>query len=193
MGLVKFTVTANASGAIGLLNRVGQAFGDLSQGKMRDGFEAAGDTYLASMRQRFAREGNGEWVDLSPLTIKERIELGFPGPHPILKRLGVLEAGLIRGAPGNLFAHNTNGVDVGYGGNALHPGYVGKGGEIVGGDVPIAEIAAIHQRGKNIGLTHVPARRILVPPSPETKRDMRAVLTQAVTATLKDVQQAKAA
>lgn len=188
-----FIVTVNDTGATAMFGRISSAFEDLSMGKMRDGFERAGDVYLSSMRARFDREGDGTWVDLAPLTVTERIELGFPGQHPILKRLGVLEEGLLRGAPGNLFEHFRDGVAVGYGGDALHPGYTGKDGEIVGGNVPIAEIAATHQRGRNIGLAHVPARPILVPPDSETRRIMRAAIENAVALTIQEAKQTKAA
>ena len=56
-----------------------------------------GDSVRAGIWRTFENEGAAprKWARLAPFTVKDRIEKGFPGEHPILFRTGSLEASWI--------------------------------------------------------------------------------------------------
>jgi hypothetical protein len=169
---MRVTVTANTTGVEVLFARVDQRLaGDLSQGPMARGFANAGTTYLVAMRERFIREGHG-WKPLAPATRQERQRQGFAPAHPILRRLGFLYRGLIPGQPGNVFRNHANGIDVGYGGSFVHPGYPGKPGK-----ARLVTIAKAHQH-------RIGPRQILVQPDHATLQRMRRALTLAMLETI---------
>jgi hypothetical protein len=181
---VRFNLTVDSTAVDRTLSRVGQAFADVSQGPMRVGLAQAGLAYLGFARRRFQGEGYGTWRPLAQVTVKEREWLGFPGEHPILKRLGVLERALTRGAPGNRFEHDHDGVLVGFGGAAMPPGYLTKSGKRHTPPVPIATIAAVHQNGARTRRGYVPPRRIIVRPDQETIARMRRPVVMAAIETV---------
>lgn len=132
-----------------------------------------GEMYLASMGERFIREGNGDWVELAPRTQKERAEEGFGPAHPILRRLEILYGALTRGNSGNVFEIEDTTVVVGIGGGDMHPGY----NDNAGSTRTIGEIALMQHHG--IG---VPARPILVDPDEPTLESMQRKIMDALTA-----------
>jgi hypothetical protein len=171
-------ITAQADGrAVDLLfARVEKALtGSFATGPMAQGFAQAGTHYLVNMRERFIREGDG-WKPLAPATRQERQRLGFAPAHPILRRLGFLYRGLIQGQPGNVFQPNANGIDVGYGGNFVHPGYVGRKGT-----ARLVTIAKAHQY-------RIGPRQILKQPDASTRQRMRKALNDAVRETIRQQQ-----
>jgi hypothetical protein len=126
--------------------------------------------YRAFIQDRYdkASKGDGTWPALSLSTIAARKR----GGSTILRDTGVLFAALapIWQAPaGSINQLIKDGVRVGFGGQANHPG----------GSVTIAEIASFHQ----VGGGRLPKREIIVPPSSEVlaacARDLERALKNA--------------
>lgn len=121
-----------------------------------DMFTSWGRRYLAFLRERFRanRAGGGEWAPLAKSTLaKKTPRLG------ILYVTGAIFNALRPGQPGNLFQRIRNGIRVGIGGGAKHPG----------SDKTIVQIATL----QNEGTRHIPSRKIIVPPDAVLKRLMR--------------------
>lgn len=133
-------------------------------------FRQWGKRYLTFTRRRFVAQsrGGGEWRPLAPSTIKarrggKRRRTRSPRARTktttrgsataatvaILRDTGTLFKALTIGLPGNLFQRIKDGIKVGFGGPARHPG----------GKATIRDIAVFHNEGKG-----VPKRQILVRP-----------------------------
>lgn len=140
-------------------------------------FKQWGARYLAEQRRRYNKNsrGGGDWPPLAESTKRRRKKArrGYgrrPRQHSILRDTGTLFRALTIGAAGNLFKRIRSGVRVGFGGPKRHPN----------GDVTIADLAEIHDRGKG----RVPQRYLLYPPSQrlqaamrrDTKRALRKIL-----------------
>lgn len=139
----------------------------LADPDVRAGAENAQRAYLGAMRLRFENEADGGWADLAPRTNEERVHQGFTPAHPILKRLGIVQAALTQGAPGNAFFATDNSIIAGYGGDAIHPGY-----KDAPGTKTIADVAAeLH-----FGFGRIPAREILIQPDAEVLGAMQVEL-----------------
>lgn len=144
----------------------------MSSPPIRAGMERAGESYLNGMDARFAAMEAGGWRSLSRRTVRQRIRQGFPGPQPILRRIGELRGGLQRGAPGNRFEVLGDRVRVGYGGGAVHSPYPGQ----KRATATIAEVAAYHQ----FGTSRTPRRTILEPPDPAGEQAIASAVAAAV-------------
>ncbi len=118
------------------------------------------DTYSRSM---------GNWPSLSPKTIARR----RTGPRArrigrrttMLRDTGTLYAALsprFKGSPGALEQMVSDGVLVGFGGEARHPT----------GRATIADIATFHDEGKG----HLPQRQIIVDPDTKALDRMRGIV-----------------
>lgn len=134
------------------------------------------ETYLAFIRDRFVREGDGDWMPLAPRTVRERTEQGFGPTNPILRRLEILYQALYPGANGNLFEQDGNQMTVGIAGGGAHPGYGVKFPN--DNELSIGAIAAIHQ----FGLGNIPQRTIFVAPDDATSQRMQAELIDGLVA-----------
>ena len=128
-------------------------------GPVQDGLLAASDVYMQAMRDRFAREGDGDWAPLADSTVREREEKGY-GDHPTLHRTGSLESSLQRGDGYHVIDVTAAGVSEG----TAHPN------------------ARFHQDGTD----RMPARPILVQPSPDTVDAVRTELAVGVSVALKN-------
>lgn len=110
------------------------------------------------MNERFVTysRGGGDW---KPLKRKRR--RGKRNRAALLRDTGTLFAALstqFSGAPGQLQENLKNGMRVGFGGPARHPG----------GVITVAELAAVH----NFGLGRMPERKIIVDPSKKVLNQM---------------------
>lgn len=121
--------------------------------------------YRSFVQHRFDRfsKGGGNWPSLSPLTIARRRKGKRKGKGrvAILRDTGTLLTALtpsFQRLPGQLQQIVTDGVRVGIGGPARHPG----------GAATIADIASFHQTGEG----HLPVREIIVKPDTATINGM---------------------
>jgi len=132
-----------------------------SNGPLRKAIKQWAVRYRAFAQRRFYSyaRGGGDWPPLAPSTV-----LSKRGRKPVvLIDLGFLVGALVpvfAGAPGALEKSIRNGIRVGYGGNAGHPG----------GGPSVADIAAFHQDPKG---GFLPQRKIIVPPPPNVVTAMR--------------------
>ena len=141
--------------------------------------KAWGVRYLTFTRRRYSKfsRGGGDWKSLAESTKKARrggkrrktrsarartktTSRGTGKKFAILRDTGILLRALTIGASGNLFKRISDGIQVGFGGPAKHPG----------GKATIADIAAFH----NTGGGNLPKREILVKPDARTIRAMKA-------------------
>ncbi len=127
--------------------------------------------YLVFTRRRFNTfsRGGGDWRPLAPSTIKERRKGRGTGMPAILRNTGVLFNALELNATGNIVRYVQNGVQVGIGGPAVHPG----------GRLTIGQIAALHNDGGQKFL-HPPQRKILADPDASTTAAMVTTMKDAV-------------
>jgi len=110
--------------------------------------------YSAEMRRRFSTQGDGDWQDLSPETIRKRRK---KSNRPLLDT-GTLRRALTVGAAGNHYQNDRRGIEFGF-------GDTGKSND---GKRTIGEIARFHQ----YGMGNNPKREILVEPSHTTLQRM---------------------
>jgi hypothetical protein len=127
-------------------------------------FRQWGRIYLAFATKRFSDKETVGWRALRPSTVKQRIRQGFPGPQPILRRIGEVKRALREGEPGNQLRMIAKGVRTGYGGNSPHSRYPGQKRS----SPSIAQIAEWH----NTGTARMPKRQIIVPPNRPTLQSM---------------------
>ena len=125
-------------------------------------FKKWGALYLADMRKRFIRlsKGGGEWAELSLATIARRRKGKKVGRPLIMRDTGTLLNALSIGATGNLFVRISGGIKVGFNDDP-HPNSKGDS---------IRDIAVRLHNGDR--KTNLPARPIIVKPSPETEANM---------------------
>lgn len=78
------------------------------------------DAIRQRFQENFTRQGSGAgpWAALRPVTVAQRIALGYPGQRPILVRSGRYRASFVqRGAPGHYESIQSGGgrliIDVG--------------------------------------------------------------------------------
>ena len=118
---------------------------------LRQGYERSADIYLAYLRREFDRKSQGG-AGWAPLAPSTVKQKG--AKTPILVESGRLKASLVRGAPGNVFNATPNGAEVGSDDRLLR----------------------IHQFGTN----SIPARPVVVKPTPQVTRSMAQPLIEAV-------------
>ena len=131
--------------------------------------------FLLNRYERFSR-GQGNWRQLSPVTIAGKIRRGLL--LLILRATDTLYDYLnptFSKKPGELSEAVPFGVRVGWGKNMerLHPDSKTK---------TIADIARFHQEGRG----RLPQRKIIAPPDQDTINKMRAVMQTAVKQMAKD-------
>jgi hypothetical protein len=139
----------------------GMRGGGKAAGPIGAAFRQWGARFRAFIRERFAAfsRGGGDWADLKESTKRRRQgpRKGAKGARSfaILRDTGTLLNAVdptFSGKPGQLQQDIPFGIRVGYGGPGRHPK----------GKATIADIAAFHQEGAG----HLPARKIIVAPSP---------------------------
>lgn len=144
-----------------------QQFGQQVDDGLRNGtgpfkamYEQWAARYRAFVQERFDTfsRGGGDW---RPLKYKRK--RGSRERASILRDTNTMFRALnptFQGQPGALQQHIPYGIEVGFGGNAMHPSTQGK--------ITVAELARIH----HLGLGHVPARTIIVDPSAQVVAGM---------------------
>lgn len=126
--------------------------------------------YRAFLQRRFAAfsKGGGNWPPLKPATIRAR--KGKGQNVAILRDTGTLFRALnpvFGGNPGAVESIHDWGVEVGYGGGAVHPSTK---------TTTIADIANFHQTGAGF----LPERKIIVPPDRATRQGMAQDMEKAM-------------
>lgn len=167
-----------------------RGFDGTSSGPLKLCFDAWATLYRSEMKQRFmrlSRSGGGdEWPPLKPSTIWARrhgkaggfkrgrsahrkAEASGGGQVSILWDTGILLATLNpQFGPGQIQRRIPNGIEIGIGGSATHPG----------SRLTVGQLAAIHHFG--VPSRGIPARPIFVSPSKATVERMRKALEAAV-------------
>lgn len=143
------------------------------EGPVKKGLKQWAAIYRSFLQLRYDRfsKGGGNWPPLSEATIARRRKGKGKRRVSILVDTGTLKAALnptFSGRPGSIENYTKFGVEVGYGGNDVHPG----------GDLTIADIASFHQHGG----PNLPQRMIIVPPDKPTLERMRVVMENALKA-----------
>ena len=138
-------------------------------------FKIWGIRYLADTKRKFIKnsKGGGDWPALKQATVRRRRR----GTARAQRRRRVLRAAILWdtgtilhaldvGEPGNLFKMLKDGVRVGFGGPAKHPG----------SNATIADIARFHNAGEG----RLPKRQILYWPDAKMIKFMRTTLAKAI-------------
>lgn len=148
---------------------------------LRPVYKQWGVRYLAWIKRGFVIKSRGgtfqgvKWRKLKPATIKARAsrrrtaraKTAAMGKYSILiDRLASIRKALTPGAPGSLWKWLRNGVRVGFGGPAKHPG----------GKATIRDIAVFHDQGEG----HNPKRQILHKPDLAIRRFMLKTLGEGI-------------
>lgn len=145
------TVQINLSGLQRFSAQVDAGLRD-GNGPFKAMYEQWAARYRGFVQERFDTysKGGGDW---KPLKYRRKHKRGAKERQTILRDTNTMFRALnptFQGQPGALQQHIPYGVEVGFGGSAIHPKTEGK--------ITVAELARIH----HLGLGKVPARPIMV-------------------------------
>lgn len=100
-GFIDFDIVGNERGVQAMLNRIDSSLSPVGLAAFLHG--SVGPWVKQRATDRFKLEGDdvtGQWAPLQQTTVEIREKSGFPGPNPINKRTGELEAYITEGQVG---------------------------------------------------------------------------------------------